>query len=140
MCMATAFPGTGKLLSLCETSALRNPGGLAGRGFPKKVWGEGFLEEMPPHSHSRGAAICSFSCSQPCWGHIARRGTKPALCELSKPPQLLIKIGAKDGETGGKASLCGFVVGNVRKQHPCLTAEVRQARISAWSYRAAKYA
>lgn len=77
------FQGQGKLLSLCEMPTLQNPGGLGGRGCLMKLWGEGFLEEKPPHSYSWGAATCSFSCSQACWGHMARKGTKPALCELS---------------------------------------------------------
>ena len=75
------FQGQRKPLSPCKTHVLQDPGGLGGRGVPTKMLGEGFLEEKPPHSHSWGAATCSFSCSQPYWGHGARRVAKPALCE-----------------------------------------------------------
>lgn len=105
--------GEGKTPTPCEAPALRNPGGLGGGGG-QKVWGEGFLEEKPPHSHSWGAATHSFSCSQPCWGRVARRGTKPALHKLLKHPPAPAKDkdGSKRwGNWEGKDLLCGCVEG-----------------------------
>lgn len=111
--LATVLPGSRENTSPLRSTRTPEPW-RPWVGGGQKVWGEGFLEEKPPHSHSWGAATHSFSCSQPCWGHVDRRGTKPALHKLLKhrPAPAKDKDGSKRwGNREGKDLLCGCVEG-----------------------------
>lgn len=76
----------------CDTTELQNPGGLleVEEGEPEGVAAVSWRQRHP--TIMLGSCYPFSSCSQPCWGHVARRETKAAPCEILKPhPQILLK-------------------------------------------------